>query len=272
MSPLADTYLHTVKHSINGSLHAPQELCIPVGTARSWRRLPAAMLARKGLVIAKKSEVPSDAFERGRGWGDIRKTQTNESMIGLARLDNLQACVETVLRDNVPGDLIETGVWRGGACIFMKAILLARGDSERFVYVADSFQGLPAPRAKQDEHMVLHEDTTLAVSREQVAAAFRRYGCLDERVRFVEGWFSQSLPALQGHRWAVIRLDGDMYESTMDALENLYGDLSPGGFAIIDDYFAFDECKAAVQDYRARVGSTEDLVDIDGTGAFWRKV
>lgn len=66
-------------------------------------------------------------------------------MVGLKRLDNLQYCVETVLRDGVEGDLIETGVRRGGSCIFMRGILAAYGDTTRKVYVADSFEGLPAP-------------------------------------------------------------------------------------------------------------------------------
>ena len=68
-------------------------------------------------------------------------------MIGLRRMDNIQHCVQAVLSDDVPGDLIETGVWRGGACIFMKANLVAGGDTERTVWVADSFQGLPPPNA-----------------------------------------------------------------------------------------------------------------------------
>jgi O-methyltransferase len=67
------------------------------------------------------------------------------TMIGLRRLDNLRACVERIVEEDVPGDLIETGVWRGGASIFMRGALEAFGDRERTVWVADSFQGLPKP-------------------------------------------------------------------------------------------------------------------------------
>jgi hypothetical protein len=85
------------------------------------------------------SAVNAAAREEGRDWPADGKT-----MIRLRRLDNLQQCVTDVLRHGVPGDLIETGAWRGGAAIFMKAILNARGDRERVVWVADSFTGMPA--------------------------------------------------------------------------------------------------------------------------------
>ncbi len=68
-----------------------------------------------------------------------------DSMIGLRRMDNIQDCIETVIRDDVPGDLIETGVWRGGATIFMRGVLKAYEDTTRTVWVADSFEGLPPP-------------------------------------------------------------------------------------------------------------------------------
>ena len=76
----------------------------------------------------------------GKDWPAVAPT-----MIGMARIDNLQHCVESVLEDNIPGDLIETGVWRGGACIFMRGLLKAHGVTDRRVWVADSFRGLPPP-------------------------------------------------------------------------------------------------------------------------------
>ena len=84
--------------------------------------------------------VDERARAEGRDWPARAHT-----MIGLKRLANLRMCVETILDDRVPGDLIETGVWRGGATIFMRAILKARNVTDRRVWVADSFAGLPAP-------------------------------------------------------------------------------------------------------------------------------
>jgi hypothetical protein len=195
-------------------------------------------------------------------------------MIGLKRLDNIQSCVEIVIRDGIPGDLIETGVWRGGACIFMRSILKAFGDTARIVWVADSFVGLPPPNATEygaDTGDKLHcYRDFLGVSRQVVEENFRRYNLLDGQVRFLEGWFKDTLPKAPINRLAVLRLDGDMYESTMQALEALYHRLSRGGFVIVDDY-NLAPCRQAVTDFRAAGSINDAIIDIDGNGVFWRK-
>jgi hypothetical protein len=197
-----------------------------------------------------------------------------ETMIGLKRLDNVRACVETVIEDGVPGDLIETGVWRGGCSIFMKGILAAHGVEDREVWLADSFCGLPEPdttRYPLDDFSSLHNQLELAVRREDVEANFRRYGLLDDKVRFLEGWFEDTLPTLAGRTWSVIRLDGDLYQSTIEALDNLYPGLSPGGYCIVDDFGTYPACRQAVEDYRTKQDIDEPIVDIDGSGAYWRR-
>lgn len=195
------------------------------------------------------------------------------TMIGIARLQNIQWCVEDVLAHNIPGDLIETGVWRGGAAIFMRALLKAYGVQDRCVWAADSFAGLPPPNAETypaDSTDIHHTYQELAVSLEQVRANFERYGLLDERVRFLQGWFKDTLPAAPIEHLAVLRLDGDMYESTMDALVNLYPRLSVGGYVIIDDY-ALPGCRQAVDDYRTSQGITDEVRAIDWTGVYWQR-
>jgi O-methyltransferase len=197
-----------------------------------------------------------------------------ETMIGMARLDNIQECVTDVLRNGVPGDLIETGVWRGGACIFMRAILKAYGERHRTVWVADSFQGLPKPDGRYpqdaaDRHWQYSE--SLGVSLDQVKSNFRRYGLLDDQVKFLEGWFRDTLPNAPIRQISVLRLDGDMYASTMDALESLYPKLSAGGHCIIDDYGAVPACKQAVDDFRGKHAIQASLRQIDWTGVSWQK-
>jgi O-methyltransferase len=195
-------------------------------------------------------------------------------MIGLVRLDNLRHCIETVLRDGVPGDLIETGVWRGGACIFMRGVLEAYDVRDRRVWVADSFRGLPPPDAERypadagDDH---HARSELAVSVEEVQANFRRYDLLDDQVEFLVGWFSETLPAAPMQAIAVARLDGDMYSSTIDALGALWPKVSVGGFVIIDDYGAVEGCRLAVDDFRREHGIVDPLETIDWTGRYWRR-
>jgi O-methyltransferase len=196
-----------------------------------------------------------------------------QTMIGLKRMQNLRTCAETALAEGVRGDFIEAGVWRGGAGLLLRGILAAHGDRERRVWLADSFEGVPAPDADRyplDAGDVNHMAEELAVSLEEVRGNFERYGLLDDQVRFVEGWFKDSLPGLADQEWALVRLDGDLYESTMDGLTNLYPQLQPGGFLIVDDY-DFENCRAAVEDYRHEHGISEPIERIDWLGAFWRR-
>jgi hypothetical protein len=221
-----------------------------------------------GLYVSVKPAPPT---AEGKYYGGIWPSRAH-TMIGIPRLNNIQYCVEHVLRHNVPGDLIETGVWRGGATIFMRGILKAYNVPDRLVWVADSFQGLPAAdrvRYPSESELDFHHMAALAVSLDQVKHNFERYELLDDQVRFLKGWFSDTLPSAPIARLAVIRLDGDMYESTMDGLVNLYPKLSPGGFVIVDDYNAVDSCNAAVNDFRKAQGITAELSLIPGAGAFW---
>jgi hypothetical protein len=195
------------------------------------------------------------------------------TMVGLERLSQLQYCVETVLDDGVPGDFIETGVWRGGASILVRAILKHRGVADRTVWLADSFAGLPPPdvaRYPADAGLDLSRVAHLKVSQADVRENFLRYGLLDDQVQFLEGWFRDTLVSAPIEHLAVLRLDGDLYESTIVALEALYPRLSVGGFVIVDD-LALPTCRQAVDDFRAAAGITDELVMVDWTGGHWRK-
>lgn len=217
--------------------------------------------------------IPQAAFDEGRGWPRPFSDGVF-TMIGQRRLDNVQLCVEQVLRRRVPGDLIEAGVWRGGTAILMRGILAAHGVRNRTVYLADSFEGVPPPQPDvypRDEDFTLHLDADLAVSAGEVRANFSHFGLLDDHLRFIEGWFRDTLPGLRGHQWAVVRLDGDLYESTMDGLTNLYDGLSPGGFLIVDDYSVYPACAAAVDDFRDQRRIRDPLVRIDFDGVYWQR-
>jgi O-methyltransferase len=191
------------------------------------------------------------------------------TMVGLGRLDDLQACVESVVADGVEGDLIEAGAWRGGASILMRATLDAAGD-ERTVWVADSFEGFPEADAPDDGSLDLRAFDFLAAPLEDVRASFARLG-YEDGVRFVPGFFEQTLPPLADHRWAIVRLDADTYEPTRLALRCLYPGLSVGGHLILDDYGSFEGCRRAVEEFRERHGIAEPLEQIDFTGARWRR-
>ena len=196
------------------------------------------------------------------------------TMIGMKRLDNIHQCLEDVIKNGVPGDCIETGVWRGGATILMAAILKAHQETTRRVWVADSFEGVPPPDPEKyphDKYMALHDVPYLAVSVETVQNNFRKYGLLDNQVTFLKGFFKDTLPEAPIEKLALLRLDGDLYESTMEALDNLYPKLSVGGYVIIDDYGAIPAAASAVRDFREKERITDPIVWIDYEGIYWKK-
>ena len=252
VDPLRDLYLSLLKRTLLGLTYEDASNIVPAVLGQQAQREAHNALLR----------------ERGQDW-----PAQAHSMIGVKRMDNLQRCVESVLEDDVPGDFIETGVWRGGACIFMRGILKAHAVANRHVWVADSFNGLPPPDAEkypQDANLHLEQYRELAVSLADVKRNFERYDLLDDRVRFLEGWFKDTLPGAPMKQLAIMRLDGDLYESTMDALKGLYGKLSAGGYVIIDDY-SIPACAQAVHDFRAAQKIGDPIEQIDWTGVFWRK-
>lgn len=196
------------------------------------------------------------------------------TMIGIPRLNNLQYCVETVIKEGIPGDFIETGVWRGGASIFMAGLLKVYGITDRQVWVADSFKGLPPPnfeRYPQESEIEFHRIKCLAVSLDEVRQNFERYDLLSDRIRFLQGWFRDTLPTAPIQQLAIMRLDGDLYESTMDGLVHLYPKLSPGGFVIIDDYHSVQSCNDAVADFCREQADVIEVIPLTNGGAYWRK-
>ena len=272
----ADAYLDLMKKCLTRYIFP--ETYRPLGRPSraihplAWAVYPpiTAVLEKNGLRLYRYAQFDPATRAEGGDWPPDADT-----MIGLKRLDNLHCCINRVLRDEIPGDFIETGVWRGGACIFMRAALKVYKDSTRQVWVADLFEGLPKPdgRYQQDERD-LHwtKNDYLGIPLDQVKTNFARYGLLDDRVRFLKGWFKDTLPTAPIEKLAILRLDGDMYSSTMDSLRNLYPKLSLGGFVIIDDYGAVYACRKAVDDFRACKQIETPFIPIDWSGIFWRKV
>lgn len=274
-TPAEDLYLSLLKRALSRALFEDNDdvLGFSPWSRAPWKRrvsrTAGRTAARFGIEIVRKRRYDEHARMHGLDW-----PARAETMVGLKRLDNLESCIRTVIREGVPGDLVETGVWRGGSAIFMRGALEALGDARRQVWAADSFEGLPPPDAERfpadagDDHHTFGE---LAVSLETVKRNFARYGLLDERVRFLKGYFKDTLGSAPIKSIAVLRLDGDMYESTAQALDPLYPRLSPGGFCIVDDYHAVEGCRRAVEDYREQHGIQDELVEIDGSAVYWRR-
>jgi O-methyltransferase len=264
---LGDLYLSLLKRTLTFSLWGGVDgRLFSGGSGAGWRGFLYRLLEKRGFRLSRVHSYSAGMRDVG---GDCPALA--DTMIGSRRIDNLHRCVESVLEDDVPGDLIEAGVWRGGAAILMRAVLNVWGVTDRKVFVADSFQGLPEPTHAADLAEKNVTSPALAVSLEQVKANFQKYGLLDDQVVFLKGWFKDTLPSAPFENVAVARIDGDLYESTRDALTALYPKLSPGGFLIVDDYGALQACRKAVDEYRDRHGINEPIQDIDGIGVFWRR-
>ncbi|MFN2745496.1 MULTISPECIES: TylF/MycF family methyltransferase [Bacillus] len=267
MEQAEQMYVELLKKAILFEIWQEHERYIPVNVP-----VPHELQRRIGwnnLKIVRCVAPNPESRKAGTDWPPIA-----HSMIGRVRMNNLQMCMETVLKEDIAGDFIETGVWRGGACIFMKGFLKVHGVDNRKVWVADSFEGLPAPdieKYPQDTGDRHHKVDFLRVSLEEVKQNFQKYDLLDEGVQFLKGWFKDTLPEAPIDQLAILRLDGDMYESTMDSLSNLYDKVSKGGFIIIDD-FTLKGCRAAVLDFLKEQGLDQSvLVPIDPYSVYWRK-
>jgi hypothetical protein len=239
-----------------------------------------------GEQLTQYSQYSADKRLAGQDWPSQAHT-----MIGLKRLDNIQALAEDVLNSGVEGDFIEAGVWRGGATIFMRGILKAYGIEDRSVWVADSFCGFPkreqmSDRSYNSPGTILIEDalarkdqswiSTIETLRrgsqlKEVKQNFERYDLLDGQVKFLQGFFHDTLPSAPVQKLAILRADGDLYDSTYQILENLYPRVTLGGYVIIDDYNSFLECRQAVNDYLDASKLQVELVQIDRDAVFWQK-
>jgi len=203
----------------------------------------------------KSTFVTDDERENGKAaWPAYAFT-----MVGRKRLKNIRELCLRVIDENIEGAFCECGVWRGGASIYARACL----PEDRRVYVCDSFKGMPIDATEwwwQQCH-------SLKVPRSVVQENFQKFN-LDENVFYIEGFFNQSLASVEG-QLAILRLDADMYLSTMDALVALYPRVSHGGFVIVDDYNVVPECKKAVHDYFS--GNLPTMNTIDESGVWFTK-
>jgi O-methyltransferase len=228
------------------------------------RRFVIRQLQKRRLLVVHVRPFDSATRATGRDWPCFGYT-----MVGRARLDNLEWCIRDVIERQIPGDFVETGVWRGGSVIFMRAMLMFRGITDRVVWAADSFEGMPVPQDKSDGWDRSHVEK-LRVSLEQVKQNFARLGLLDKQVQFLKGWFSDTLPSAPIQQLAILRLDGDLYHSTVDALTNLYHKVSRGGYVIVDDYYSWSGCHRAVDEFLVCRGLRPDIRKIDSDSVYWQ--
>jgi O-methyltransferase len=270
---LRNRYLSLLKRSVSNMLYPELELQIQ-HLERGADGLSGAELHRFQRDIAERE---SDRFAKlmagkRQGVGPVRYAHT---MIGLFRLSNIERCAEQIMAERIHGDFLEAGVCKGGAAIFMRGLQVAHGEPERKTWVVDSFAGVPPSDQPRDADYGLHLEEArlpwLACSEESVREHFSRYDLLGPNVEFVKGWLADSLPGAAIGPLALLRIDVDLYSSTLECLDLLYDKVVPGGFVIVDDYGFLQCCRDAVDEFRARRGVSEPIRWVDHSGIYWRK-
>jgi O-methyltransferase/8-demethyl-8-(2,3-dimethoxy-alpha-L-rhamnosyl)tetracenomycin-C 4'-O-methyltransferase len=191
-----------------------------------------------------------------------------KTLLTRSQLDLVQEAVLAVTRNNVPGDFLEAGIWRGGVIILMRALIDAYNIEGRKIVAADSFEGIPKNTRALNDPVDQWNDRWVA-SLKEVKEGIARFGLLDYRIEFLPGYFEDSLKALKGRTFSVIRLDSDSYDSVETSLEYLYPLVPTGGFVIIDDWH-LPGCRMAVTAYREQLGIRDEVHERDGN-AFWVK-
>ena len=206
--------------------------------------------------------VPA-ARENGSDWPPFGFT-----MVGSKRVKNMRMAIEAVTSGSIPGAIVEAGVWRGGLCIFSKLLLDVLGE-RRSVHLLDAFGTLPYGSEGVKDY--------LAVSLDQVKHNFRKFDALDTSVHFHRGIFQHTIPKLRKaldaahEQIAVLRVDGNFYDSHQDALYQLYELVPVGGIVIFDDCYS----NAVLQfwkDFCSDQGAIESFTPIDQSAGWFRKV
>jgi O-methyltransferase len=216
---------------------------------------------------------PNPEVTDGRIWPEFPTL----SMAGLKRLDNIQELALDCLIKDIPGDFIEAGIWKGGMIALLAGLLKVMPRTGRHVVGVDSFEGIPPAKPALYPADAAHAGCeTIEIlknnSKEEVEGYLTRLDLLPSSdIELLKGWFCDVLPRLAKRRFCLVRLDGDTYESTIQGLENLEPILSPGGYMIIDDYYSWDGCRAAVNDFRAKLNISSPLVTVDWTCVYWKK-
>lgn len=252
-----ELYFEALKQFLSGSIFKEKE--ISVKPALTSTKLSSTPLTR---------QLDDTVRAKGLDWSGFGFT-----MAGTARLQNIYDLLTDVFEHKIEGAVVETGVWRGGMSIYIRAVLRAFGEGHRISFVCDSFAGLPESTFTEEKGIQWNNVRYLEVSDKTVQHHFSMMGLSDPNVVFVKGFFSATMKPLanlyQG-KFAVLRLDGDMYESTVDVLYQLYGRLSIGGYVIMDDWFGF-ESQTACRDFFAVHGIAPTIHAVDKNAAYWQK-
>jgi len=247
-----------------------RKLAFRMGYDVTVRRLPQLDAQRRTLKVPR--DMPPEFV-------DIYDRCRNFTMTSVERMHALYDGVRHVVACGVPGDLVECGVWKGGSAMLMALTLEALGDTERRLWLYDTFAGMTRPeevdrRARDGSDTITrweffdregHNEWAYA-GLDEVRGNMRATGYPESRIVYVEGEVEQTLPMRIPERIALLRLDTDWYRSTRHELDHLFPRLQPGGVLVLDDYGSFEGARKAVDEYLAEHDIALFLHRIDSTG------
>jgi hypothetical protein len=252
-----------------------------VESSRWWRLHPRVALQRlrgNGLTAVEQEPARTHKFPADFDESDIELCRRvgPYTMTTPPRLYALVRAVEYVAARDVPGAVVECGVWRGGSMMAAALTLLRLGKTERELYLFDTFSGMTAPTDEDVKRSGERAADLLAVETEDadiwaiaslddVRDAVLGVGYPPERIHFVEGRVEETVPAHAPEEIALLRLDTDWYASTKHELVHLYPRLTSGGVLILDDYGHWQGARRAVDEYVSQNELTLLLNRIDNT-------
>ena len=224
------------------------------------------------LLAGRFPDVPENVLQTVHGVS--KYTMTSPERL-LALCDAIQYIVD----QDLPGDIVECGVWRGGSMMAAASTLLQAGDASRRLWLFDTFDGMSEPDAADIDlagnpatRLLSEQDKQDAMSiwcrspLDEVKSNLASTGYPDGQMEFVAGKVEETIPGKIPETISCLRLDTDWYESTMHELVHLYPRLVPGGVLIIDDYGHWQGCRRAVDEYIEKNSLSLFLNRIDYTG------
>lgn len=242
-----------------------------------FSQLINAPLGLLGLKLIRKSRLELVNFadlEQDKNFWKLYEKIKAFSLVPAERCYALYQSVHYILQNNIPGDFVECGVWKGGSAMLMAECLLQAGVRDRKLWLYDTFEGMSKPGAEdgQEEHAQWERgrvnditNTMCLASLDEVRANMMRTGYPAEKVVYVKGKVEDTIPGQLPSSIALLRLDTDWYASTKHELEHLYPLVSQKGILIVDDYGAWQGARKATDEYFHSIPHTF-LHRIDYTG------
>ncbi|MFE5664632.1 TylF/MycF/NovP-related O-methyltransferase [Streptomyces niveus] len=268
------------RNAVNGTLEkltGYQLRRIPVPAPRSAVSAPPTPPAvpaapkPKPKPKPKPATLPADYDDEAK---EIIRAVKPYTMTSPERLNAFILATRHVVRHNIPGDIVECGVWRGGSMQACAKALLALGESDRDLHLFDTFEGMPPPTAedlrrdgKSAEDLLAAQGKDRPIwaiaSLEDVQAGFEQVPYPGERVHYVQGMVEDTVPQQAPEKISILRLDTDWYASTKHELEFLYPRLVSGGVLLIDDYGYWQGSRQAVDEFLEKTGERLLMLRMD---------